>query len=299
MVIAVISLPMAALMPPGVAVIAAIIAGSLQIAYTFTIFPETAPSRRASSTPLPNLCEVIKNGFLILGRHSYLTRMVWVLVLSGLSGAGMGTIFSPYATGYLGIDKKGLVSLFCLCGINVMLWLGVFLKKAVDYFGEVGVLRMSLAISTFYPTLIPLCPNAFHFGFFMVVISGALALQFPVISAIKSNLVSNEEQGVVQGALAAVRTLAVAVSDAAFGWLYRVSTHSGTGTRLSALPPLVLIACLSGVALGIAWSLPDMLPLPPGRRHDHTDGGAEVEILELGGSKSSSSASSTPSPFSK
>merc|ERR1719436_1708795 len=78
------------------------------------------------------------------------------------------------------------------------------------------------------------------YGIFM----GPGLVFIPLINAIKSNLVSDQEQGKVQGIIAAMRGLATSIADVVFGTLYKWMTDGGKDTE-AAKPCLYLVLGLT------------------------------------------------------
>lgn len=280
-------LPFAGLLPTPITVVISLCAGLAETAYIFFAFPETAPKATGSS-PMPSLCSMFRTGVDVFSINSFMSRMACVLALCGLSGAGLHSVLTPYMTSYLGFTKKSGVALVAVCGLAVALTLGLLMKPVVAFLGEVRAMRLSLVFSAAYPLLVPLCAQAVEFTVLTVIFVGPIMLQFPVINAIKSNLVGADRQGVVQGALAAVRVIAVAFADVVFGWFYRQATSGGAAENKSAaLPPLLAVAGLSFLALAVACTLPDEVPIPEAG-HDEE---VSVELQRAPCSAGSGSAS--------
>lgn len=258
--------PIAGLLPARIAVVVSLLAAVLKLGYMFTIFPETSAYilSEASDQPKPSMAEIIKQAFAVFGRNSFIFRMVFVLVLGGISGAGLGAVMTPMLTAYLGMKKDAMTFLGFACGASVIVSMLGLLPVFMASLGPVRSLRVCLAISAVYPMLFAGCTNAEQVTLLSALLVGPMFLQFPIISAIKSNLVGEEEQGLVQGALAAVRVLAVAVADIFFGWFYRFATDDGEGPQHTTVVPLGLTALLAVAALLIACTLPNEPPPPPG-----------------------------------
>jgi len=274
------TLPFGGLLPRSAAVTASGIMAVLHIVFVTFFFPETSPMSASSKKAL-GLVSVLRSMARVFGSSSFILRMVYVLVLSGLALAGLGTLLVPYATGYLGMDRKMGAGFAFLSGTAVLSTLALGLKPMLERLGEVGTMRVSLAASVAYPLLVPLCKDALHFMVLTAVFMGPMAMQFPVISAIKSNLVGKDDQGVVQGALAAIRVLAVAVADAFFGWLYRHVTDGGAAPSPSAVcTPIFTTAGLSALAFLVACTLPTELPPPaPSSSSSSSEESESVELV--------------------
>merc|ERR1719174_2334642 len=92
------------------------------------------------------------------------------------------------------------------------------------YLGDVRTYQMCLLGVAAKPALLCFCSEPWHVMVAVPPLVGFTFLQVPIISAIKSNLVSDSEQGLVQGALASLVNMASAVAAPIFGWLYNSCT---------------------------------------------------------------------------
>lgn len=277
-------LPLAAFLPTGIAVVISLATAVVKLVYMFTVFPETSQAAVAAacdgkSRPAPpNLFNVAREAARVFCRHSFIIRMALVLVLSGLSLAGLGTVATPILTGYLGMEKKAITGLLVVIGVSVVISMVCLMPPLVRCAGEVRALQACLAVSAVFPVLFPLCATPVHVAILSGILGGPMCLQFPIISAIKSNLVSQEEQGLVQGALAAARVVATALADVFFGWFFHYATAGGTLPRSSTFVPLGGVALLAVVAFLLALSLPSKPPPPPDAARPPVSEGA----VELG-----------------
>mmetsp|Transcript_36465 Transcript_36465/g.113654 ORF Transcript_36465/g.113654 Transcript_36465/m.113654 type:complete len:488 (+) Transcript_36465:121-1584(+) len=274
------TLPLGGLLPVTAAVAASLAVTLVHVAYAFTCFPETLPESVNKKSP-PGICAIMRLSVEIFGRNTFILRMVVVLVLSGFGSAGLGTLLPSYMMAYLGFNRKLGAVLVFLCGVSVALSLTFLLAPLLHRYGEVTTMKISLACGVIYPVLIPLCENVVQFTVLTFIFVGPCALQFPVISSIKSNLVGEDEQGIVQGALAAVRVLAVAISDPLFGFIYRLSTDNGAReSRFSALVPILCVVSLLALACFVAQGLP---PQPPPRTKRVPSCPEEIELVSTAG----------------
>mmetsp|Transcript_97251 Transcript_97251/g.280639 ORF Transcript_97251/g.280639 Transcript_97251/m.280639 type:complete len:514 (+) Transcript_97251:78-1619(+) len=253
------------LVPARTAVTISAIAAIAKVAYVESVFPETLQGIDTGGPRQFGLLSTCREARRVFGRNSFILRTAAILILSGLSSAGMGTVVTPILTGYLGLRKQETTLLIALGGVSALLAMVVVLKPLTRRLGEVPSLRICLVAAAVYPSVFAYCTELWHLAVLNIVLIGPLILQFPIISAIKSNLVSSEEQGLVQGALAAIRVVAVAIADIFFGWFFREATDGGTKPRESTYPTLLGISALAFAAFLIALSLPKTPPTPPTR----------------------------------
>lgn len=239
----------------------ALIACAIKVVFVLIVFPETVKKANLEA-PLPGIREVFSGAKELLLRNSFIMKMAIILIFSGLSAAGLGTLSPSYFTAYMGVKKLEGTQLMVTAGVSVALALVFLLPCLGDSLGEVGTMRVSLIASVLFPAWLILCTKLWEVFVLIFVLAGLMFLSFPTISGIKSNLVNDDEQGLLQGALAAMRVLAEAAAYFFFGWLYFYSTDGGKAPRSSTFIPFCLCAGLAAVATIIAFQLPGQLPQP-------------------------------------
>jgi len=260
-------LPIASLIPQRAGVILSLITSALKLIYVFTIFPETVPVVAPGAKP-QSLLGTPAAAFRIFTRNSFIFRMVLVLVISGLAIAGIFSVVPPFWLAYIGVKRQMIGVIGGLGGASMIITFVVVLGPMVARFGNVRALQASLFACLAYSLLSALASEVWHICVLSFALAGPCMVQIPVISAIKSNLVNEHEQGLVQGLLAAVRVIAVASADIFFGFFYRYITDDGKKKARSAVLPafaLILGLCLLSLLLGL--SLP-RTPPPPTVRED-------------------------------
>lgn len=237
-------------------------AGALKLVFMYTVFPETLPaaSRREASSKewLSSPMAALE----VFGRHSFIRRMAVVLVISSVSSAGSGTVMSPYLTGYLGVTRSTTVVLMLICVIGGIIGLAS-VGHLVGRVGQVRAMQICLFATVTFPALSAACGSVYQFEVLLASSSAPLFMLMPIISGIKSSIVSESEQGLVQGALTAVSNVAIALADVFFGWFYRIATDGGAAAaRSSVFPVFTVIAVLAGISWVLSLSLPQELPAP-------------------------------------
>lgn len=268
-------LPFAGLLAPHLTVAVSVVACFVRLAYVWCILPETMVTGQTDSqrpSRAPGLCSILRQAMQVVTLNSFTTNMVILLSLSGLANAGFGASMSPYMTGYMGITRAQGAFMFLLAGALAVTFLGLAMKPLVARIGEINALRLSSAFSAAFGLLVPLCQQVWIFMALCILCIGPIVLQFPIITAIKSNLVGEDKQGIVQGTLSAFRVLSVAIGHAFFGWFYRLCTDGGAAPNKSAaFPPILLAASLAILAFAQACSLPEEIPLPADAKHLEED----------------------------
>lgn len=256
------ALPLGALLPPEIIAAISAVAAVSRLAFLYSLFPETAPNKAETQ----NMWDIFNAPIAVLPmltRNSFIIRMAFVLVCSSLSQAGLVTILMPYLQGYLGITRETALPLIMACVASGVVAYSVLLRPFVAHLGQVWALRLCLGFSCAFPLLLAACDSVQHLALMCFIAVGPLTLLSPVVSSIKGNLVAPDEQGLMQGVLAAVTSLACGICDLLFGWLYAFSTRGGTvNDRSAAFPPLFLCSFFGLLAFVLSCNLPLSLPPP-------------------------------------
>jgi len=255
-------LPFAAMMPPIILVCISGTFAVMKLAYLHLIFPETNTSRIKAKSWEVTIAPC--TALAVLSRHSFICRMTLIVIFSGLSQAGMNTILMPYLTGYVGFKRSDFVPLVLGCVPAGLVAYAGYLRPLIEHAGQVITLRICLALTVAFPALCLGCNSSLGFIIVCSIVSGPMAMLTPTISGIKGSLVSREEQGVVQGAIAAITNLACGICDVLFGWFWVEATAGGTLAEKSATAPVFLLSSvLALVAFILACWLPSQIPEPP------------------------------------
>jgi len=264
LIVVLVCLFLAAMLPVNVSFAVALIAGAIKLVFLFAAFPETA-----NEVMSPDACQrqgpksALRAAYGIITMNSFILRMACIAVVGGMSSVGSHLIAQPYLTGYVGMKRDQMAVMFAVIVVSVLLVLGVLAKPVIAYFGEVRTYQLCLFSVALLPATLCLCSQPQHVIIVLGVFTGPMALQIPIVSAIKSNMVSDAEQGLVQGALAALVNLASAVAAVIFGWMYNWSTDGGAlQSRSAAYPSLITTSAVGLVAFLLSLSLPLKVPAP-------------------------------------
>lgn len=276
MIVSGIAMPIAYLVPRRFALYVSLIAYASRLTYLFTAFPETI-SATASADDREGVMATAKSAFRLLTRHSFIFRMSTVLAVSGLASSGFVIVMPPFMTGYLGFERIHQLYMFMACGASMMISFLCVLGPLTARFGDVKVLQISLSTAVAFPVLCGFCTEIWHLIFLMAIFSGPLCLCYPVVMAIKSNLVAQDEQGLVQGAVASIGKATATIGFLLFSVLFKVSSRDGeVKSRNAVLMPFLTIAGIQLIALLLACSLPRM---PPPPTNDSSSNHQSVEPL--------------------
>eukprot|EP00928_Gymnodinium_smaydae_P038130 TRINITY_DN26358_c0_g2_i1.p1 TRINITY_DN26358_c0_g2~~TRINITY_DN26358_c0_g2_i1.p1 ORF type:complete len:464 (-),score=37.37 TRINITY_DN26358_c0_g2_i1:6-1397(-) len=260
-VMACVFMPCSALLSSKVAAVGAAALSALNLVLIAIILPETCPTAARKSFSINVVAFELSDSIAILNRHSFMRSMVAVLTVAGVAFAGKQMILRPYLMAQFGLDKKHMAILLPICTPSVALAFTFGIWKMVSTFGEVRTLQLSLVANALQTVLTICASHAWQvFGVYAVMMGPGL-LFIPLINAIKSNLCSDQEQGKVQGVIAAVRGFAVSFSDIAFGALYEWTTEGGKHTE-NAKSALFVVLALTTLAACVSLTLPISYPKP-------------------------------------
>mmetsp|Transcript_10087 Transcript_10087/g.14240 ORF Transcript_10087/g.14240 Transcript_10087/m.14240 type:complete len:218 (+) Transcript_10087:247-900(+) len=187
-----------------------------------------------------------------------------VLLIWGLGGAGYAVVLGPFLTGFLGCERKDFLIVGGLALASMLVAYVLLLGPMVRAVGDIRVLQLSLLASVTFPLCLTAVVNLQQFLLLITFFAGPIALAYPIVSAIKSNLVHKEEQGLVQGTVASIGKAAAVLSFLTFSFLLKASSGNGgvDSERASVLPSFFLIALITVFALVLACTLPLEIPKP-------------------------------------
>lgn len=248
----------AASMPSSVAAQAVLLTATLKLGFLLFLLPETSETaevespqgRAAVSGRIP---EMLQEGLNILRRHHVLQRLALVLCLAGAGFTARNLFLRFYLASKLGADKADFAVLLPASLPGKIVTFALILPALVHTCGELAALKVALPISGVL-TLCILASDAFWQVIVCYAVLGGPALMFaPLMSAMKANLVGDEEQGKVQGVVAALRALA----NAAVGFLLGNGFHAGSQPMRGVQAGLFLVVLLEFVASLVALTLPN------------------------------------------
>lgn len=250
-------------LPARTAVCIAIALAIFHVAFLATEFPETAPQVLRGGAPdaldvskdLRPLA-VARDAADLLTRSPLIGRTTLVLVFSAVSATGFQSTFVPYLAAYFGFTQATNGKLMLVCAMSIAVAFLIGLRPLLARFGEFGTMRRCLGLKVTFYLLCSLAWNQTQLFAIHAIFVGPVLLIFPIMSTVQTTLVGEEEQGRMQGVLAACKVLATAMGDVCFGWLYKYSTSSGTDPhRTAVLPPLLVASGFAAAAFVVALPL--------------------------------------------
>jgi len=246
-------------------------------------FPETSPMI-ASNEDRKGVSATVRLACRVLTRQSFIFRMACILMLTGLGSSGYAIVVPPFMTGYLGFERIHKLMLFVAMGISMAFTFALILRPLTRNLGEIRVLQISFASSALVPIFCTMCTQIWHLVLLVGIFTGPCTVSYPVVMAIKSNLVAADEQGLVQGAIASIGKGVATIGYIFFSLLFTFSTKSGEIKDESALyAPFLAIACINFAGFLLACTLPLTVPLPStesadGRQDSKTAADPELQL---------------------
>ncbi len=218
--------------------------------YGLFVLPESLPAGKRAALAFADLHPI---GALSKLVRMYPAFLPWAiaLMLGALANAGINNVFVVY-TGYryawTPSDIGLLLSTIGIAGVGVSTLL---VPRAVKAFGERGAMLTGFAITVISIGACGLAPTGRMF-FAIVLLSMLGNISGPAQSAMMSRLVGPESQGLLSGAMNAIRSFTFVIGPLLFLGLFAWSIRIG-GVALSGLAWIVA-ALLTGAAGALcAW----------------------------------------------
>ncbi|KAG7394614.1 Hippocampus abundant transcript 1 protein [Phytophthora boehmeriae] len=230
---------------------------SLSVGYCI----KTLPMRAQANKPL----WVVENPISlmsILFRNQLFMRLTLLIALTTFVMSGTFQIQTFFLNTIVGFDVKDFGNLMLLGGIGALVSQGLLLKPLLSCMDEKGVIV--LALVTNVVTSCGFVASAYHphkWLIYAMTVPGCISdLSFPAISALKSNNVSEKEQGRLQGALYGARSAFDSIGPLLFATLYAAMTRESVWSQAL---PYVVAAVVYFIGIGVALSLPaGKVPVP-------------------------------------
>ncbi|CAE7266133.1 griF, partial [Symbiodinium sp. CCMP2592] len=228
MVLFVAGMPLGYVIPRGVALAISVAAGMARMAYLFVIFPETSRKATQQQSPVQkNPLQTMVSACSLLSKNAFAKRLACVLVCSGIGTAGYGVALPPFMMGYLGYTRSNKLVLMCVAAVSALVAFGVLLEPLVKVLGQVRTLQLCLATSAAVPLLTAVCKDQWQLGVLTPILVFPILMSIPLVSALKSAVVSSRDQGLVQGAVASMTKGASTAGSLIFGSVFAATTGGG------------------------------------------------------------------------
>lgn len=222
--------------------VAAALSG-LAFLYGLFVLPESLPKERRMAFAWSRANPL--GAFRLLRRHAELTGLAWVYFMLYFAHHVFSAVFVLYAAHRYGFGPLETGLLLAFAGLLEML-VQIFLVGRVSArLGDRRTMVVGLVLGAFGILGMGLAPTGWLF--IAALVPNALwSLALPTIQSLMTRLVSEREQGQLQGANNSVASVAGVISPLFFGAVYGVS--------VVAMPGLVFVIAavvlLGGAAIG-------------------------------------------------
>eukprot|EP00927_Polykrikos_kofoidii_P010750 TRINITY_DN14543_c0_g1_i2.p1 TRINITY_DN14543_c0_g1~~TRINITY_DN14543_c0_g1_i2.p1 ORF type:complete len:488 (+),score=28.76 TRINITY_DN14543_c0_g1_i2:59-1465(+) len=254
-------------LPSHLLVIASLVASTGKLMFLYGPYPETRPcctSLPGTRVRIAEMCCSLFTALRMLSRNSFIIRTTLMLTFMSFALSGHFVVLGPFIIGFLGFTRSEATLLFSSFGVSAGVGL-VCVGPLVKCLGEIRSLQLGLLSVIIFPLSCSVCQTKYQMIAVCTASGGLLFTMFPTISGLKSKIVVDSAQGLLQSALTSVTTLASAISVVVFSLAFRQATHGGTATSNdSVMPVFAGSACLGLLAWLLAMSLPLTLPPPVG-----------------------------------
>jgi len=193
-------------------------------------------------------------GLGILTRNINLIKLTCIFSFSNLASAGLDKVGISYLQKYFDWSKSNNYKGSMINQISTLAWVGIFLKPLTATIGEVGLLACGqIAAMALYSAMF-FVDTVWEVFVVRAALYGALALSFPATAALKGSLVSDAEQGHVQGALTTMKGVAAACGPSLFGAVFNAAGEKDDMTWAASI--WIVGAAINAALLPLIASVP-------------------------------------------
>jgi len=228
-------------------------AGLSGVVFVYGIFmlPESLPpeKRMAFSWKRANPFGAL----MLLRSHPELSGLAVVNFLLHFSHHVFSAVWVLYAAHAFGFSPAQVGMLLAAAGALDMGVQGLLIAPATKRLGERGTMVFGLIGGAFGLAAMGLAPNGLWFA--LALLPNAMwGFAMPTIQSLMTKLVSESEQGQLQGANMSVASIAGVASPLFFGWVYSVTVAEGTTLPWPGAS-FVLSAAILALAACIGWAV--------------------------------------------
>lgn len=167
----------------------------------------------------------------ILGRDKVLALLAAGSFFSSMVFASDATLVLYYIEDQLGVGDKDIASMFLLMGIAGLVLQGGAIQPSIRLMGERGLLIATFVCGTLHNFLYGIAKTKGTI-FAALMVAQLTKLNTPILSSMASKDASREEQGRIQGALAASNAIAYSLGPLTMEFVYhhtKRNVHLGPG----------------------------------------------------------------------
>lgn len=189
---------------------------------------------------------------MLLKSHRELSGLASVNFLLHFSHHVFSAVWVLYAGSQFGLSTAQVGMLLAAAGGLDMVVQGLFVGPVTKRLGERGTMILGLSGGAVGLAAMGLAPDALWFG--LALLPNALwGLAMPTLQSLMTKLVSESEQGQLQGANMSVASIAGVASPLFFGWIYSRTVVDGAALPFPGASFVIAAAILAlGACLGWA-----------------------------------------------
>jgi MFS transporter, DHA1 family, tetracycline resistance protein len=216
---------------------------ALAFLYGLFVLPESLPKERRMAFAWSRANPL--GAFRLLRRHAELTGLAWVYFMLYFAHHVFSAVFVLYAAHRYGFGPLETGLLLAFAGLLEML-VQIFLVGRVSaWLGDRRTMVVGLVLGAFGILGMGVAPTGWLF--IAALVPNALwSLALPTIQSLMTRLVSEREQGQLQGANNSVASVAGVISPLFFGAVYGVSVGFAPGLVFV----IAAVVLLGGAAIG-------------------------------------------------
>jgi len=211
--------------------------------YGLFVLPESLPTERRMAFAWSRANPL--GAFRLLRRHAELTGLAWVYFLLYFAHHVFSAVFVLYAAHRYGFGPLETGLLLAFAGLLEMLVQIFLVGRVSGWLGDRRTMVVGLVLGAFGILGMGIAPTGWLF--IAALVPNALwSLALPTIQSLMTRLVSEREQGQLQGANNSVASVAGVISPLFFGALYGVSVGFAPGLVFV----IAAVVLLGGAAIG-------------------------------------------------
>jgi MFS family permease len=172
----------------------------LNVGFAWRWLPETSPSRRDPTAPMP-IRRSIRSAVWEVVRHprAPVSRLIWIYAIGMLGFMSMTGVLALYLERAFGITEKTIGLFFVFTGALGVVMRALVLGRITDALGEVRVQRLGALALAAGLALTPIAPSIVMFALVIALVPIGTALLFPATTALVTHRAPDTERGQVLG----------------------------------------------------------------------------------------------------
>lgn len=199
--------------------------------YTFCCFPETLKPCDRRSFETDDFRPAAS--FRLLWRSELVFRLTTIICLTAFCDSGLSMVVPTYVKLALGFNAHDSYLNGLAGDFSTALWLSFGFAICVRWYGEVGALVVGrFCVFCVNSVTLSLARTKNQVQLITLLLTGPLNFGFVAISALKSQMARDNEQGALQGALNVAYSLMSSTGSLSLGFLFQTVVSEGHVARI-------------------------------------------------------------------